>query len=328
MQDIPIVNVQLDYLHLQFDIKLLEEQSLIEESIQCIADRLASVTGSPLSQILHSGGGYRFVTKVPLFTDLSYSTPNVELPHLYIQCSPKRGGYKFLNVQFRGFPYKKAQWLCARLWLTELLGEKIYIEQIGRRIIRDHHKAIDLKASINSLAIDKPGKASAVYFNKDTCPKTFYIGLKGAKVVVIMYCRNTKLKNGSRTEVTRIEVKHYKDFLSFEELKSAQSVEDSFKSIKLYDVRMMEEEGLLDPWFIKLCKASGLKQVLSELNKEERRIIRKEISRYTLPTISINKIAAKWNKHCNLFKILSPSFNLNRGGAKSVIDRFNNTYKQ
>lgn len=306
-------------------------QELVELNIQDLAYRIANNTNTEISQILHSKGGYKYFLRLPLFSNFNYAGRNEETPHMVIKCCHKAGDRKFIAYEFKGHPYNKSEWYCARLYIEQTLAKELYKEYWSELLVTDVHIAVGSDIPLSHLLFDKlRARKAGIYFNSNGEMELIYMQPKNRTQELAIYDRHAKAKNRKLkfrpNEATRAELRLGKMRIPFTNFLVDHTYVDKFQSIKSYDFKKLADAKGLGRYELMAIQSMGLIPFMRKHTKYERTKLRKTIGPYLVPVININSIKSMWSKQISKISVMDQFKDIPASKEKKFKAMFNSKY--
>lgn len=331
-QDPEIIQCKIDHLTFTFKKKPTQMVTdVITDNLQDIANTLSEKYEIPFNQMLYPKGGYKLCLKLPLFSNISYTGKNIETPHLFIQVLPFNSERAFLRCEVKGHPLSNKEWLGVRLWLERIFSEKYYNSMIIKVRVTKIDIAIDINADIENILFDYTrAQVGGIYFDRKGEIKTIYLGDCRSTSKICIYCRRSKLeqfglpskfKHWTRME-TRIKLKN----TQIDAIEADVGLLKNLSRFTLYDFSAITASNMINPDFIDLCRAWGIKTILQRRTADERRAIRQELSRFSVMPIDKEYIAKLFSDDLKKLVVFSPDFNMEQSKVLNIRSAFNAQY--
>lgn len=309
-----------------------EHQELIKLNMEDLACRIENKTTAELNQIIHPKVGYKRYIRVPLFAqEFSYSSSNIETPHLAIMCDPNSPSRKFLAIELKGHKYTKSQWYCARLFLEHIMTDELYLDYWQELTVTKVDIALGSDIPLSKLLFDKlHSRKAGIYLNSDGDIELIYFQPKNKGQQVATYDRKAKAKNcGFKfqpNESTRTELRLGKLKIPLSKFLSAHDYLKKFNSIKSYDLKKITDAGCLGRYELMAIQAMGMTPFLRKHNKYERTKIRKAIKPHLAPIVDMDTIKSKWLKQVDSISSMDPFNKLSASQTIKYKEKFNHMY--
>jgi len=326
-------NFRSDYLRIGLYLDMPQEQQIITNNLEKIAQSLEQNNFGTKNQILHPKYGYNAFLRLPLFSSFCYEGSNEETPHLTVKCDYRYGGRRFILIECKGHPYDEKHWYCVRLWLKHIFSQKILKKYWDKLLITNIHLAFGFNKNINDLLFKKNmARKSAIYFDSNGGFETIYFQPKNRSKETCLYDRNIKMKKRKLTVKPhsdyRAEVRLGRMSMTFEEFfDKPESLIKTFSRIQAYDLKELEKGEVLSHDGLLAIKVMGVTAYLrAQPTKYKREIITKTIKPFLHKLIDMGLIRDLYGKEIDRIKLINPLVKRNDRLYKETKKRFKHLY--
>ncbi|MDX2370958.1 MAG: hypothetical protein QNK36_21565 [Colwellia sp.] len=306
-------NFHTDYLRIGLYVDIPQDQQLIIERLDKIAQNLVKNDFGTKNQILHPKYGYNAFLRLPLFSAFSYEGSNEETPHLTVKCDYRYGGRRFILIECKGHPYEDRHCYCLKLWLQQIFGRELLKKYWSEMLITNIHLAFGFNKDINDLLFKKNmARKSAIYFDSHGGFETIYFQPKNRMKETCIYDRNVKMKKRKLPVKPqsdyRAEIRLGRMSMAFEEFfEKPDSLIKTFNRIKAYDLIKLEKAQVLSHDALLAIKVMGVTAYLrAQPTKYQREVVNKTIKPFLHKLIDMDLIRGLYYEEVDRIKLINP----------------------